>query len=87
MKHKEGTRYYEADDGKFIVRVSTGDVIGDSMYIGLNEDISDYSEEVYTDESRAEFFASIGMEDHKKPVHHDWHEKDENEEGNEGDVE
>lgn len=66
MKHEENTSLYTADDGNFIVRIADGQILGDSLYLGESDDISNYKEEPYTEESRAQFFESIGMEDPKK---------------------
>ena len=66
MKHRENSRMYEADDGKMLVRVSDGKVIGDGICLGDNDDISNYEEHEFTDEQRAQFFKDIGMEDPKK---------------------
>ena len=66
MKHRENSRTYEADDGKMLVRVSDGKVIGDGICLGDNDDISNYEERASTDEQRAQFFKDIGMEDPKK---------------------
>ena len=68
MKHEENTSLYTADDGNFIVRIADNQIFGDSIYLGESDDISNYREEPYTDESRAQFFKSIGMEDPKKPA-------------------
>lgn len=66
MKHNENSRLYEADDGKMLVRVSDGNVIGDGVCLGDDDDISNYEEHEFTDEQREQFFKDIGMEDPKK---------------------
>lgn len=66
MKHNENSRMYEADDGKMLVRVSDGKVIGDGICLGDNDDISNYEEHEFTEEQRVQFFKDIGMEDPKK---------------------
>ena len=66
MKHNENSRMYKADDGKMIVRVSDGKVIGDGICLGDSDDIGNYEEREFTEEQRAQFFKDIGMEDPKK---------------------
>lgn len=66
MKHREISRTYEADDGKMLVRVSDGKVVGDGICLGDNDDIGNYEEREFTEEQRAQFFKDIGMEDPKK---------------------
>ena len=66
MKHSENSRLYEANDGKMLVRVSDGKVIGDGICLGDDDDISNYEEREFTDEQRAQFFKDIGAEDPKK---------------------
>lgn len=66
MKHAEGTRMYKADDGKMIVRVADGKVVGDDLWLGVNDNIANYREDAFTEEQRAQFFKGIGMEDLKK---------------------
>lgn len=66
MKHSENSRMYKADDGKMLVRVSDGKVIGDGICLGDNDDISNYEEREFTKEQRVQFFKDIGMEDPKK---------------------
>lgn len=66
MKHIEGSRLYKADDGKFIVRLSDEKIMGDGIDLGENDSIENYQEVEYTEESRKEFFESIGMCDPKK---------------------
>lgn len=66
MKHRENSRTYEADDGKMLVRVSDGKVIGDWICIGDNDDIGNYEEREFTDEQWEQIFKDIGMEDPKK---------------------
>ena len=66
MKHKENSRMYKADDGKMLVKVSDGKVIGDGICLGDNDDISNYEEREFTEEERAQFFKDIGREDPKK---------------------
>lgn len=65
MKHRENSRMYEAEEGKFVVRISDGKIMGDDICLGDFDSIDNYREEPYTKESRKEFFASIGMRDPK----------------------
>lgn len=68
MKHRDNTRFYEADIGKMIVRKSDSVVMGDGICLGDSDDISNYEEREFTDEQRAAFFKGIGMEDPKKRI-------------------
>ena len=54
---------YWADEGNFIVRKSDGQIMGDAICLGESDDIGNYEDQPYTEESRAGFFKSIGMED------------------------
>lgn len=66
MKHNENSRMYKADNGKMLVRVSDGKIIGDGICLGDNDNISNYKEREFTEEQRAQFFKDIGVEDPKK---------------------
>lgn len=68
MIHIKGTRLYEAEDGKMIIQVSDGKIMGDGIDLGVNDTIDNYDEREFTEEERAEFWRSIGMDDPKK--HH-----------------
>ena len=57
---------YWADEGNFIVRKSDGQIMGDVICLGESDDIGNYEDRPFTEESRAEFFKSIGMEDMMK---------------------
>ena len=65
MKHTEGTTHYSADEGKMIERLSDNRLVGDSIYIGVNDSINNYAEREVTEEERAAFFESIGRQDPK----------------------
>lgn len=65
MKHKDGTSFYEADDGKMFVRKSDGSIMGDGLDLGVADTIDNYEERGFTEEERATFWASLGMEDPK----------------------
>lgn len=67
MKHEENTSIYEADDGKMFIRISDGFLMGDSIDLGLSDSIDNYEERTLTEEERAAFWESIGMDDPKKP--------------------
>ena len=58
---------YEADDGKMFVRKSDGKVFGDRIQLGRNGSIDNYEEREFTEEERAAFWESVGMDDPKKP--------------------
>lgn len=66
MRHTDGTNLYEADEGKMIVRKADGFVMGDGIDLGVNDSIDNYEEREFTDEERAEFWESIGMDDPKE---------------------
>ena len=78
MKHNENSRLYEADDGKMLIRKSNSFIMGDGICLGVDDDISNYEERVFTEEQRAQFFKDIGIEDpkkHKGKSHKHEHEK------------
>ena len=66
MIHINGTSFYEADDGKMLVKKSDGSIMGDGIDLGINDTIENYEERAFTDEERAAFWESIGMDDPKK---------------------
>lgn len=66
MTHQDGTSFYEADDGKMFVRISDGLIMGDGLDLGVADTIDNYEEREFTEEERAAFWASIGMDDPKK---------------------
>ncbi len=66
MRHEDGTSLYEADDGKMFVRLSDGKIMGDGVDLGINDTIANYEERTFTEEERAAFWESIGMDDPKK---------------------
>lgn len=66
MRHDDGTNLYEADDGKMLVRRSDGAIMGDGVDLGINDTIANYEERTFTEEERAAFWESIGMDDPKK---------------------
>ena len=67
MTHIDGTSLYEADDGKMFVRKSDGKIMGDGIDLGVADVIDNYEEREFTEEERAAFWESIGMDDPKKP--------------------
>lgn len=66
MRHEDGTNLYEADDGKMLVRKSDGKIMGDGVDLGVDDSIDNYEEREFTEEERAAFWESIGMDDPKK---------------------
>ena len=66
MIHIDGTLLYKADDGKMLVRKSDGSIMGDGIDLGISDTIENYEERDFTDEERAAFWESIGMDDPKK---------------------
>lgn len=67
MIHVDGTRQFDADEGKMIVRKSDGFIMGDGLDLGVSDSIDNYEERGFTEEERAAFWESIGMDDPKKP--------------------
>lgn len=67
MRHIDGTSLYEADEGRMLVRKADGFIMGDGIDLGVDDSIDNYEERVFTPEERAAFWASIGMDDPKKP--------------------
>ena len=67
MTHIDGTSLYTADDGKMLVRVSDGLIMGDGLDLGVSDSIANYEERTFTEEERAAFWESVGMDDPKKP--------------------
>jgi hypothetical protein len=67
MTHRDGTSLYEADDGKMFVRISDGSIMGDGLDLGVEDTIDNYEERTFTEEERAAFWESVGMDDPKKP--------------------
>jgi hypothetical protein len=66
MTHIDNTSLYEADDGKMFVRISDGTIMGDGLDLGVADAIYNYEEREFTEEERAAFWKSIGMDDPKK---------------------
>lgn len=70
-------RNYHAAQGKFIVRKADGKIMGEDICLGSADDIGNYKEEPYTEESYRQFYESIGME---PPVREEGSEEPINEE-------
>ena len=66
MTHIDDTSLYEADNGKMFVRKSDGLIMGDGIDLGISDSIDNYEEREFTEEERAAFWESIGMDDPKK---------------------
>ena len=66
MTHIDDTSLYEADNGKMFVRKSDGLIMGDGIDLGVDDSIDNYEEREFTEEERAAFWESIGMDDPKK---------------------
>ena len=79
MSYDEKNRIYTADDGKMFVRKSDGRIFGDHVQLGRNGSIDNYEEREFTEEERAAFWESIGMDDPKKPKSDKGHEDTEEE--------
>jgi hypothetical protein len=66
MKHIENTSIYKAEEGCFIVRKSDNFIMGEDIDLGSADNIDNYKDEPYTEESYKEFYESIGIEAPKK---------------------
>lgn len=55
-------RRYAADEGCFIVRKSDQKIMGEAIDLGSDDNIENYEDQPYTDESYREFYASIGID-------------------------
>ena len=66
MTYDEKSRIHMADEGKMFVRKSDGHIFGDALQIGQNDTIDNYEEREFTEEERAAFWESVGIEDPKK---------------------
>jgi len=62
MTQKENTRLYTADEGKLIVRVADGFIMGDALDLGVGDSIDNYEEREFTQAEYDAFWASIGAE-------------------------
>lgn len=66
MKRIDNSNFYKADEGNFIVEVSTGRIMGEAIDLGINDSIDNYKEEPYTPESYKTYYESIGMWDEEE---------------------
>lgn len=66
MTYDEKSRIYTADEGKMFVRKSDGRIFGDAIQLGEVDAIGNYEERKFTEEERASFWESVGIEDPKK---------------------
>jgi hypothetical protein len=82
MTYDEKSRIYTADDGKMFVRKSDGRIFGDHVQLGPRGSIANYEEREFTEEERAAFWESIGMDDPKKPKDRKGHAETEKEDSN-----
>lgn len=82
MTHIDNTSLYEADDGKMFVRRSDDLIMGDGIDLGVADTIENYEERSFTEEERAAFWESIGMDDPKKPKDRNGHTEMEKENSN-----
>ena len=67
MIYDEKSKIYTADDGKMFIRKSDGKIFGDHVQIGPHGSIANYEEREFTEEERAAFWESIGIDDPKMP--------------------
>ena len=67
MVYDEKNKIYTADDGKMFVHKSDGKIFGDHVQISLRGSIANYEEREFTEEERAAFWESIGIDDPKMP--------------------
>ena len=61
MLQKTDTRFI-ADEGCFIVRKSDQKIMGEAIDLGSDDNIENYEDQAYTEESYREFYASIGID-------------------------
>lgn len=61
---QDGIMYY-AEEGNFIVRKEDNFIMGEDICLGETDNIENYKEEPYTEESYNAFYESIGMESPK----------------------
>ena len=59
---------YKAEEGKFIIRKSDNVIMGESICLGINDDIKNYKEKAYTKKSYKEFYESLGINVEKKEM-------------------
>ena len=62
-------RRYAADEGCFIVRKSDQKIMGEAIDLGSDDNIENYEDQAYTEESYREFYASIGIDIDAQNVH------------------
>ena len=55
-------RRYAADEGCFIVRKSDQKIMGEAIDLGSDDNIENYEDQAYTEESYREFYAGIGID-------------------------
>lgn len=55
-------RIYAADEGCFIVRKSDQKIMGEAIDLGSDDNIENYEDQAYTEESYREFYAAIGID-------------------------
>lgn len=66
MSYDENERIYTAADGTMFVRKSDGEVFGDDLQLGVGDSIENYEERPFTEEERAAFWESMGVDDPKR---------------------
>ena len=59
---KKNRRIYTADEGNFIVRKADKFIMGEEIDLGSVDNIDNYEEQPYTEESYKTFYKSIGIE-------------------------
>lgn len=52
---------YKAEEGCFIVRKEDGFIMGESIDLGSTDNIDNYMDEPYTEESYKEFYEKYGV--------------------------
>lgn len=62
---KINERFYEADEGCFIVRKEDDFIMGEAIDLGISDSIDNYKDVPFTEDSYKEFYESIGVEIHK----------------------
>ena len=61
MLQKTETRFI-ADEGCFIVRKSDQKIMGEAIDLGSDDNIENYEDQAFTEESRRDFYASFGID-------------------------
>ena len=61
-------QHYQADIGCFIVRKSDNMIMGEAIDLGSDDNIENYEDQPYTDESYKEFYAMVELNSQQKMI-------------------